>query len=120
MTVKMKYIPEQLITCVNFFPVLIFQALCITQADSVVIGNKWDTSGGEISQVMFEINMYSNKTGGKKTECKSIAIAIDDIMSSMNFRRMALTPVENMEDATIYRLVARYRGATDGKFFYRR
>jgi hypothetical protein len=45
---------------------------------------------------------------------------IDDVMFSMNFKRMALTPVPNMEDASIYRLVARYRVMTDGKNFYRR
>lgn len=97
-----------------------FPYVCIIQADNTVIQDKWDTSGTEIAQVIFEINIYSNKSEGKKTECKSIAKAIDDVMSSMNFRRTASTPVPNMEDATIYRIVSRYRGATDGKFFYRR
>ena len=45
---------------------------------------------------------------------------IDEVLFRMNFRRIVLTPVPNMEDATIYRLTARYRVATDGKNFYRR
>lgn len=97
-----------------------FPHVCIMMNDNSVIPSMLDSGNGEISQVMFEINIYSNKTEGRKTECKSIAKKIDEIMSSMNFRRMALNPVPNMEDATIYRLVSRYRGATDGKFFYRR
>ena len=73
-----------------------------------------------MAQVMFEVNVYSNKAEGRKSECKSIMAAIDEVLFKMNFKRMALTPVPNMEDATIYRLVARYRVATDGKHFYRR
>ena len=69
---------------------------------------------------MFEINVYSNKAEGKKTECKKIIKEINDALYSMNFRRTAMTPVPNMEDATIYRITARFRVATDGKHFYRR
>lgn len=73
-----------------------------------------------MAQVMFEVNVYSNKAEGKKTECKTIMNEIDKTLFAMNFKRLALTPVPNMEDATIYRLVARYRVATDGTHFYRR
>ena len=48
------------------------------------------------------------------------AKAIDEKMFSMNFRRLAFTPVPNLEDATIYRIIARYSAATDGENFYRR
>ena len=74
----------------------------------------------ELSQITFEVNVYSNKKTGKKTEAKDIMKVIDRKMFSLNFRRTALTPVPNLEDGTIYRLVARYVGATDGEFFYRR
>lgn len=69
---------------------------------------------------VFAVNIYSNKTEGKKSECKAIAKVIDSVFMGMNFNRMALTPVPNLEDASIYRLTARYRGMTDGKYFYRR
>lgn len=97
----------------------VFPHVSITQSDNSVIGNK-TTGSAEMAQVMFEINVYSNKTEGKKTECKAIMKVIDELLFKMNFKRLALTPVPNLEDATIYRLVARYRVATDGKFFYRR
>jgi len=96
-----------------------FPHVSITQSDNSVVSERM-TGSAEMAQVMFEINVYSNKTEGKKTECKSIMKVIDDVMFSMNFKRQALTPVPNLEDATIYRLVARYRAMTDGTYFYRR
>lgn len=98
-----------------------FPHVSITQSDNSMVSDRQDTSGKEnLSLVMFEINVYSNKTEGKKTECKSIAKAIDELMFSMNFKRLAFTPVPNLEDATIYRIIARYSAITDGVNFYRR
>lgn len=96
-----------------------FPHVSITQSDNSVVSEQM-TGSAEMAQVMFEINIYSNKADGRKTECKAIAKVIDDVMFKMNFKRMALTPIPNMEDATIYRIVARYRAMTDGKYFYRR
>ena len=45
---------------------------------------------------------------------------LDELLWGMNFRRLAVTPVPNLENATIYRLTARYRVETDGIHFYRR
>ena len=97
----------------------VFPHVSITQSDNAVISGRM-TGSAEMAQVMFEVNVYSNKAEGKKTECKTIMNEIDKTLFAMNFKRLALTPVPNMEDATIYRLVARYRVATDGKHFYRR
>lgn len=96
-----------------------FPHVSITQSDNSVVSEQM-TGSAEMAQIMFEINIYSNKADGRKTECKAIAKVIDDVMFRMNFKRMALTPIPNMEDATIYRIVARYRAMTDGKYFYRR
>lgn len=80
-----------------------------------------DSSDSEaMTTVMFEVNVYSNLEGTKKTEAKSIMAVIDNTMYGMNFGRASCIPVPNMEDATIYRLVARYYGKTDGTHFYRR
>ena len=96
-----------------------FPHVSITQSDNSDVSEQM-TGSAEMAQVMFEINIYSNKADGRKTECKAIAKVIDDVMFRMNFKRMALTPIPNMEDATIYRIVARYRDMTDVKYFYRR
>lgn len=96
-----------------------FPHVSITQSDNSVVSEKM-TGSAEMAQVMFEINVYSNKTEGKKAECKSIMKVIDDTLFAMNFKRQAMTPIPNLEDATIYRIVARYRAMTDGTYFYRR
>ena len=60
-------------------------------------------------QVMYEINVYSNKIKGKKTEAKSIMSVIDSEFARLGFMRIMYNPIPNELDATIYRLVARYR-----------
>lgn len=74
----------------------------------------------EYATIMYEVNVYSNKSSGKKAQCRSIMKVIDDLMYRRNFTRISLSPVPNLENATIYRLVARYRAETDGVNLYRR
>lgn len=71
--------------------------------------------------VTYEVNVYSNKTKGKKAECRTIMSVVDTKLANIGFTRMMLEPVPNMEDATIYRLLGRYR-AVVGKDYtiYRR
>ena len=71
--------------------------------------------------VMYEANVYSNKTYGKKSECREILALIDEEMLNMGFSRITLTPVPNENDSTIYRMVARYRAvvSSDLKIFRR-
>lgn len=61
------------------------------------------------AQILYELNVYSNKTRGKKAECKDIISLIDEQMGRLGFTRTIMTPVPNENDATIYRMVARYR-----------
>lgn len=70
--------------------------------------------------LMYEINVYSNKSVGKKSECKAIMQLIDSLMYRMNFTRLSLAPIPNLDNATIYRMTARYRAETDGTTIYRR
>ena len=55
----------------------------------------------------FEINVYSDKQEGAKSECKSIMATCDDAMHGMNFRRLMMRRVPAV-DRTIYRIYARY------------
>ena len=71
--------------------------------------------------VMYEANVYSNKTVGKKTECKAIAALIDEQMLALGFARTMLQPIPNLDDATIYRMVGRYSAIiSKNKVIYRR
>ena len=71
--------------------------------------------------VMYEVNIYSNKTVGKKAECKAIATLIDERMLALGFARTMLQPIPNLDDATIYRMVGRYSAViSKNKAIYRR
>lgn len=97
-----------------------FPHVSIVESDNYISSSHRDTASAEkLATVLYEINVYSNKTSGKKSECRNIMALIDGMMYERNFTRIALVPVPNMENATIYRLTARYRAETDGNNFYR-
>lgn len=98
-----------------------FPHVSLVEMDNYTSADRLDTADEErFSTLMYEVNVYSNKTSGKKSECKKIIGFIDDLMYKMNFKRLSLAPVPNMDDATIYRMTARYRAETDGTTLYRR
>ena len=73
------------------------------------------------ASLMYEVNVYSNKTVGKKAECKAIAAVIDEQMLALGFARTMLQPIPNLDDATIYRMVGRYSAViSKNKVIYRR
>ena len=97
-----------------------FPHVSFTENDNYITPSHRDNGSEEkYSTVMYEVNVYSNKTSGKKSECRSIIALIDHMMYERNFTRIAMNPVPNMEDATIYRITARYRAETDGTNIYR-
>lgn len=97
-----------------------FPHISITESDNYMTTQHLDSSGTErLSTVMYEINVYSNRASGKKSEARAIMQLIDGMMYDLNFIRIAMVPVPNLEDATIYRLTARYRAETDGTRIYR-
>ena len=91
----------------------------IVQMDSYVNPRDMDNTLKEtFATVMFQVDVYSNKQTGKKSQCKEVMGVIDDMFRNMNFTRESLIPVP-MEDSGYYRLTARYRAKTDGKTLYR-
>ena len=99
-----------------------FPAVSLVEMDNSTRDATIDSGSNENhANVTYEVNVYSNKTTGKKTECKTIITLIDTEMTAMGFVRSTLTPVPNEYDSTIYRMVGRYRAAvsTDHKIFRR-
>ena len=73
------------------------------------------------ADITYEVNIYSNKSSGKKSECRAIASLIDNEFATLGFSRIMLQPIPNMDDATIYRMTGRYRGVVSkDKIVYRR
>ena len=99
-----------------------FPAAFLVEMDNSIRASTVDSGSSENHvDVMYEAQTYSNKTAGKKSECKAIMALIDEEMTAMGFVRSTLTPVPNEHDSTIYRMVGRYRAAVsaDHKIFRR-
>lgn len=86
-----------------------FPCVSLIEMDNSVYTKTQTSDGNENhGQLMYELNVYSNKKKGKKSECKEIISLIDSIMLGYGFTRTMLQPIPNLDDATIYRMVARY------------
>ena len=92
----------------------VFPHICIEQYDTYIDSQYESTADKETYRaIVFQIDVYSNNTSGKKTESKKIAGVIDDWFYSRNLKCTAMSPTPNLNDATIYRLTSRYEGIAD-------
>ena len=99
-----------------------FPCVSLVEMDnSAYIRTQTDGNVENHAELMYELNVYSNKTSGKKSECKNIATLIDKELAALNFSRTMLQPIPNIDDATIYRMTGRYRAvvANDNTIFRR-
>lgn len=93
----------------------------IEQDNTTYINTQTSDERENHASLMYEIDIYSNKTKGKKSECKAIATLIDEEMAFYGFTRTMLQPIPNMDDATIYRIKGRYKGVVSkDNVIYRR
>lgn len=91
-----------------------FPCVYIEEADNSALTSSRDTSSNENHVVlMYEVNVYSNKTSGKKTEAKAIMKVIDEEFDSLGFTRQTMMPFAF--DNTKYRLASRYTAIADKK-----
>jgi hypothetical protein len=97
-----------------------FPYVSIVEQDNYTTQARLDSGQKErYATVMYEVNVYSDKAGKKKTVCREIMGVIDEMLYGKNFTRISMSPVPNLENGTIYRLVARYKAETDGNTMYR-
>lgn len=99
-----------------------FPAVSLIEMDNVPLRRTQTSDSVENhAELMYEVNVYSNKAAGKKTECKKIAGVVDEEMAAMGFTRTMLNPIPNMDDATIYRILGRYKAVVSTEnVLYRR
>lgn len=87
-----------------------FPCVSLVEVDNATFRNTQTTESKENHvAVMYELNVYSNRTKGKKAECKELAAFVDEILMGLNFTRTMLEPVPNQDNATIYRMLGRYQ-----------
>lgn len=98
-----------------------FPSVSIVEEDSYSdIATQDSESCEKCINVMYEINVYSNKNNRKKIEAKAIFTLINDLMISLGFTRQMTSRIPNV-DNSIYRILGRYIAKVDkNKKIYRR
>lgn len=87
-----------------------FPAVALVEMDNSVDERAMDNGRIENAvNVMYQVDVYSNKNTGKKAQTKAIIALIDGVMADHRFIRTFCNPIQNFDDATIYRMTARYR-----------
>ena len=96
-----------------------FPFVSVVEADNDAYVKTKDSGSLENHAVlMYEVNVYSNKTVGKKSECKDIFSYIDELFQKIGFVRTGKSTI-SINDATGYRLVGRYKAvASKEKIIY--
>lgn len=87
-----------------------FPAVSVVEMDNNVDERAIDN--GQIENavnVMYQVDVYSNLNTGKKAQTKAIIALIDNVLAQYRFVRTFCNPIQNFDDATIYRMTARYR-----------
>ena len=80
----------------------------IEEADNSALTSTRDTSSNENHVVlMYEVNVFSNKQTGKKSEAKAIFAVIDEEFDKLGFTRQAKVPI-SIDEGTKYRIVGRW------------
>lgn len=91
-----------------------FPAVTVMKINDVVYEQMTTRENIENAAIItYEVNVYTNSVVNKKSEANAIMALIDATFGEMNFTRIMLNPVSNLQDATIYRLIARYRAVID-------
>lgn len=90
-----------------------FPVVTIEERDNFVYTRARTTNIENAVNVMYEVNVYTNRVGYKKKDAQDIMAFIDNILSQLGFTRTMMQPIDNLSDATIYRLTARYDAVVD-------
>ena len=101
----------------------VFPCVCIEEADNSVYEGTRDSSTIENhATLMYEVNIYSNKSYGAKAECKSLLATVDATLAGYNFTRISSGPSPlTINNPMKYRITARYEvvSSSDEKLFWR-
>lgn len=91
-----------------------FPAVTLDEIENVTVAELVDSSDEEkYSGLSYRLQVFSNKTGGKKAEARTIFATADEIMRDMGFRRITYSTTPEIYDSTIYSITATYEAIVD-------
>ena len=84
-------------------------AVTLDETENVMVGELVDSSKEErYSGLTYRLQVFSNKTSGKKAEARAIFATADGAMRSLGFRRITYTTTPEIYESTIYSITATY------------
>ena len=91
-----------------------FPTVALSEVDNVQVDALMDSSGEEkYAGIGYRLQVFSNKSSGKKTEAKAIFRTADEILCGMGFRRRIYSTTPEIYSSTIYSITATYEGIAD-------
>lgn len=92
----------------------VFPLVTVEEYDNSVYEKTQDSGNYENhAKLLYEVNVYSNLTSGKKAQAKELMKKVDEVMAKMGFVRSYCSPTPNLSDSNIYRITARYKAIAD-------
>lgn len=69
--------------------------------------------------VAYDVNVYSNKSSGRKEECKKLLKSVDNYLIGHNFKRLSTGDLSYLCNSSVTRFVARYEAivGSDGTIY---
>lgn len=99
-----------------------FPTVTIDEIENIVVENLEDSSNEEkFAGVTYKVQVFSNKTNGKKSEAREIFATVDTEMRRMGFRRKTYTTIPEIYESTIYQISATYEAVVSAAgYVYKR
>ena len=91
-----------------------FPALTLDEIQNVMVDQLEDSSDQEtFSALTYRLQVFSNKSSGKKAEARAIFATADNVMRRLGFRRVTYTTTPEIYDSTVYSISATYEAVAD-------
>ena len=91
-----------------------FPTLTLDETQNVIVDSLEDSSKEErFSGLTYRLQVFSNKTNGKKAEARDIFATADGVMRRLGFRRVTYTTLPEIYDSTVYSVSATYEAVAD-------
>lgn len=91
-----------------------FPTVTLDEVENVSVDALIDSSDEEkYAGLSYRLQVFSNKTGGKKAEARALFATADTVLLSLGFRRVTYTTIPEIYDSTIYSITATYEATVD-------
>lgn len=99
-----------------------FPCVAVVLSDDGTKDETIDSSHADnFRDITITVDVYSNKTDGKKTEAETLMQKVQDTLLPLNFKMVSCKPFSNINNASNYRITATFTATVgaDGTIYTR-